>query len=109
MKDGEAVAVDGTQFRVRDLGPGGDCDANSIWIMEGDSPAAFVGYLAFNRTHPCMADGHATEWLANLERVRALVPPRAVLYPGHGDPGDVSLLDAQVHYLKILSSGGPGN
>jgi glyoxylase-like metal-dependent hydrolase (beta-lactamase superfamily II) len=102
--DGEAVTVGGLQFRAHELGPGGDCDANSIWIMSGNSPAVFVGDLVFNGTHSYMADGHTTAWLRNLERVRSLVPPGAILYPGHGDPGDVSLLDVQAHYLNSFRS-----
>jgi glyoxylase-like metal-dependent hydrolase (beta-lactamase superfamily II) len=102
VKDGETVEVDGTRFRVHELGPGGDCDANSIWIMTGDLPAVFAGDLVFNGTHSYLADGHTTEWLRNLERVRSLIPTGATLYPGHGDPGDLSLLDAQAKYLNFF-------
>jgi len=102
VKDGETLTIDGTHFRVHELGPGGDCDANSVWIMTGDPPAVFTGDLVFHGTHSYMADGHTTEWLRNLDFVRPLVPAGAPLYPGHGDPGDVSLLDAQASYLKFF-------
>src|SRR5215813_1653747 len=100
VSDGDTVAVDGTKFQVHELGPGGDCDANSIWVMPGDQPAVFTGDLVFNGTHSYLADGHTTEWLRNLERVRSLAPPRAILYPGHGEPGGLNLLDAQASYLN---------
>lgn len=54
----------------------------------------------FNGTHSYLADGHTTEWLRNLERVREILPSSAVLYLGHGDSGDRNLLDAQASYVK---------
>ena len=97
--DGEAVAFDGATFRVHDLGPGGDCDANSIWVLEGAPRAAFVSDLVFNGTHVYTADGRILAWLANLERFRPLLVGVPTLYPGHGLPGDPSLLDQQRDYL----------
>jgi glyoxylase-like metal-dependent hydrolase (beta-lactamase superfamily II) len=102
VQDGEALSLDGLLLRVQDLGPGGDCDANSVWILEGESPALFVGDLVFNKMHSYLADGHTTEWLRNIERVRSLASPGAILYPGHGDPGNADLLDAQADYLKYF-------
>jgi glyoxylase-like metal-dependent hydrolase (beta-lactamase superfamily II) len=100
VKDGDTVGVDGIDFRVHDLGPGGDGDANSIWIMNGNPPAIFAGDLVFNGTHSYLADGHSTDWLHNLERARSLVPKEAILYPGHGDPGGVELLQTQAAYVN---------
>src|SRR5215831_7707220 len=45
LSDGDTVEVDEANFRVHDLGPGGDCDANSVWVMGDDAPAVFVGDL----------------------------------------------------------------
>jgi glyoxylase-like metal-dependent hydrolase (beta-lactamase superfamily II) len=99
--DGEVVHYDGVRYRVHDLGPGGDCPANSIWTIEadGETPAAFIGDLAFNGTHVYLADGDVLAWLANLERVRPPLADVMVLYPGHGPSGTLSLLDAQRDYL----------
>ncbi len=99
VRNGEAVSFDGATFRVHDLGPGGDCDANSIWVLEGAPRAAFVGDLVFNGTHVYTADGRILAWLANLERFRPLLVGVPTLYPGHGQPGDPSLLDQQRDYL----------
>jgi len=100
VSDGETLTVDGTAFRVYELGLGGGCDANSVWILSGDPPAAFVGDLVFNGTHSYMADGHTTECLRNLKRAEAMVPAGAMIYPGHGNSGGRSLLDIQIWYLK---------
>jgi glyoxylase-like metal-dependent hydrolase (beta-lactamase superfamily II) len=96
VRDGEVVAFDGVEYRVHDLGPGGDCPANAIWTS---GEAAFIGDLAFSGTHVYMADGDILPWLANLERVRPRLAATAVLYPGHGPAGTLSLLDEQRDYL----------
>ena len=85
---------------MHELGPGGDCDANSIWIMETAPPIAFVGDLIFNGVHSYLADGHTSEWLANLTKVKSLVAGATTIYPGHGDPGTIELFDRQREYLE---------
>jgi glyoxylase-like metal-dependent hydrolase (beta-lactamase superfamily II) len=114
VRDQDTVTFDGLTYRVHDLGPGGDCDANGIWVLEGEPRAAFVGDLVFNGTHVYMADDHVLAWLANLERSRDLLAGVPTLYPGHGAPGGHELLDAQHDYLlaycravKELAGGQP--
>src|SRR5690242_12726681 len=100
VQDREAIQVDGISFRVHELGPGGDCDANSIWIMETTPPIPFVGDLIFNGMHSYLADAHTSEWLANLTKVKSLVAGTQTIYPGHGDPGTIELFDKQRAYLE---------
>jgi glyoxylase-like metal-dependent hydrolase (beta-lactamase superfamily II) len=99
VENGEAVTFDGVSFRVHDVGPGGDCDANSVWVLEDEPAVAFVGDLVFNGTHSYIADGSVLRWLANIERFRALLEGVATLYPGHGRAGGAELLYAQRDYL----------
>jgi glyoxylase-like metal-dependent hydrolase (beta-lactamase superfamily II) len=99
-EDGAEVIIDEAVFEVVETGPGGDCDANSVWIMRAKPVAAFVGDLIFNGTHSYLADGHTAEWLNNLVRVRSLLPDNALIYPGHGEPGDIKLFDSQESYLR---------
>jgi len=99
VENGEALTFDGVSFRVYEVGPGGDCDANSVWVLEDERAAAFVGDLVFNGTHSYIADGRVLRWLANIERFRALLEGVATLYPGHGRAGGIELLDAQKNYL----------
>lgn len=114
VRDLDTVAFDGVSYRVHDLGAGGDCDANGIWVAEAEPPVAFVGDLVFNGPHAYTADGHILAWLANLEITRELLAGAATLYPGHGSPGGLDLLDAQRDYLlaycravKELAGGRP--
>jgi len=99
VKDEEAVTFDGLTYRVHDLGPGGDSDANSIWILENEPNVAFVGDLVFNGHHPYIADDHIFDWLKNLERARDLLANVTTIYPGHGGSGSIELIDSQERYL----------
>jgi glyoxylase-like metal-dependent hydrolase (beta-lactamase superfamily II) len=115
VEDREAVEFDGVTYRVHDLGPGGDSDANSIWSTENGGPrVAFTGDIVFNGTHSYIADGHVLAWLANLENTRALLADVEKIYPGHGAEASLDLLEAQKAYLltycaavKELSDGEP--
>jgi len=100
VEDGTHVDVDDLRFRVVDIGAGGDCDANSVWIMEGEPVKAFVGDLIFSGTHSYVADGHVLDWLNNLGRIRSLLPKNALVYPGHGAPGNMALFESQESYLR---------
>lgn len=99
MKDKEAVTFNGLTYRVYDFGPGGDSDANSIWIVENGPNVAFVGDLSFNGHHPYIADNNIFDWLNNLERARDLLANITTIYPGHGQPGSIELIDSQKRYL----------
>jgi glyoxylase-like metal-dependent hydrolase (beta-lactamase superfamily II) len=99
VKDKEAVTFNGLTYRVYDFGPGGDSDANSIWIVENGPNVAFVGDLSFNGHHPYIADNNIFDWLNNLERARDLLANITTIYPGHGQPGSIELIDSQKRYL----------
>lgn len=114
IQDRDQVTFDGATYRVYDLGPGGDCDANSLWLLEATPKVAFIGDLVFHGTHAYTSDNHVLAWLANLEQARALLADVPTLYPGHGQPGGLDLLDAQRDYLlaycaaiKELAAGKP--
>jgi glyoxylase-like metal-dependent hydrolase (beta-lactamase superfamily II) len=99
VKDKESVTFDGLTYRVHDLGPGGDSDANSVWILENEPKVAFVGDLVFNGHHPYIADDHIFDWLKNLERARDLLANVTIIHPGHGKSGSIELIDSQESYL----------
>lgn len=99
LEDGVNVTVEGVRFTAHDLGPG-ESFHDAYWIArDGTKTYAFIGDLVFNQEHSYVSDGHTTEWLANLERVRGSLEGLA-LYPGHGPAGGSELLDAQRSYLE---------
>lgn len=99
VKDGDAVTFDGATFTVHDFGAGGDCEANSVWVLETDPVVPFVGDLVFNGIHSYVTDGKLLAWIANLERARRLLAGVPTIYPGHGAPGPLDLFDAEQAYL----------
>jgi glyoxylase-like metal-dependent hydrolase (beta-lactamase superfamily II) len=104
VRDGETVRIAGLDFRVVDLGAGGDSDANSIWLLETGKLAAFVGDFLFNQFHSYLADGSVLRWLANIERLTNLLTQYRTLYVGHGPPADASALSRQKEYLLTASA-----
>jgi len=99
VRDGEVLVLDGARFRAHDMGGGGDCRANTIWVLEGEPPVAFIGDLVFEGVHSYLADGQSEEWLANLGKARGLLADASAIYPGHGRSGTLRLLDGQERYL----------
>jgi len=99
VKDQETVTFDGLTYKVYDFGPGGDSNATSVWVLENGSNVAFVGDLVFNGHHPYIADDHILDWLKNLDKARDLLTNTTTIYPGHGKPGSLDLIDSQKKYL----------
>jgi glyoxylase-like metal-dependent hydrolase (beta-lactamase superfamily II) len=98
VKDSEVITLGNTKLRVLDLGAGGDCDANSIWLME-DEPAAFIGDLIYNNNHTYMADGSILRWLANLEKLETVLQSYKSYYVGHGSSCDFKAIAKQKEYF----------
>jgi glyoxylase-like metal-dependent hydrolase (beta-lactamase superfamily II) len=99
LPGGGTVEVGGLRIHVHDVGPA-ESHADSYLVVESATGrAAFIGDLAFDGVHSYTADGHSGRWLSVLDR---LVGELAglTLYPGHGAPGDVSVLARQQHYLR---------
>lgn len=103
VKDLDTVTFDGVTYKVYDFGPGGDSDANSVWVAENGPSVAFVGDLVFNGYHPYIADDHISNWLMNLEKARHLLANVSIIYPGHGASGSIDLLETQKKYLIAYS------
>ena len=104
VKDLDTVTFDGMTYKVYDFGPGGDSNATSIWVLEKDPKIAFVGDLVFNGVHPYIADDHIFDWLKNLDKAQHLFGNIDIIYPGHGKPGSIDLLELQKKYLIAYSN-----
>jgi len=104
VADGALVKIAGLSFKVLDLGSGGDCDANSIWLLDGENPVAFLGDFIYNDNHTYMADGSILRWLGNLNRYEDLLKNYHTYYIGHGDACDYSALVKQKNYLLYYCS-----
>lgn len=99
VKDGESVTFDGVTLTVHDLGPG-ESHSDAYWMLEGEEKYAFIGDVVINQSHAYMADGHSARWLEILDRLKTELKDVTTIYPGHGDPGFLELLDWQKSYIQ---------
>jgi glyoxylase-like metal-dependent hydrolase (beta-lactamase superfamily II) len=100
VDDGGAVDVAGLRIGVHGVGPA-ESHADSYLLVEAaDTRVAFIGDLAFDGVHSYTADGHSGAWLGALDRLAGELGG-VRLYPGHGVPGDTSLLTRQRQYLLM--------
>ena len=104
VKDGEEIAIAGLSFTVIDLGAGGDCDANSIWLLNGETKAAFIGDLLYHSNHTFMADGSILRWLANLEKYAPVLKNYPAYYIGHGPFCTYENIEQQKNYFLTYCS-----
>lgn len=96
LSGGEVVELAGLRFTLHTIGAA-ESDADSYLMLDS---RAFIGDLAFNGIHPYTADGHTGAWLAALDTLTGALGG-ASLYPGHGVPGDVTMLADQRRYLMM--------
>jgi glyoxylase-like metal-dependent hydrolase (beta-lactamase superfamily II) len=100
LPDGGTVLLDGLTFTVHDLGPG-ESHSDSYWTFSaGAKRYAFIGDVVSNRVHAYVADGHTTEWIATLQKLKTTLGDVSTVYPGHGQPGGLELLEWQRSYLE---------
>jgi len=99
LADGEKLDFGaGLRFQAVDIGPA-ESHHDSLFILDGERPAAFVGDLAYDLMHPYMADGHNDAWRKAIERLQAELPEDMILYVGHGAPTTPALFAWQRAYL----------
>jgi glyoxylase-like metal-dependent hydrolase (beta-lactamase superfamily II) len=99
VKDGDTVKIAGLNFNVQDIGSGGDCDANSLWLLEDDNKAAFIGDFIYSKNHTYMNDGSILRWIANLEKYAPVLKDFKTYYVGHGSPCDFASIAKQKQYF----------
>jgi glyoxylase-like metal-dependent hydrolase (beta-lactamase superfamily II) len=100
VADGETVSFGGVKLTVHALGPG-ESHHDAYWVLEGPPKVAFVGDAVLHQVHAYTADGHTTEWIANLDRLSRELADVETIYPGHGEPGGTELLMWQRAYLEV--------
>lgn len=91
----------GLSFQVMDIGPA-ESFHDSIFMLDGEAPVAFVGDLVYSLMHAYMADVQNPGWRAALDRVRAELPEDTLFFVGHGTPATPAFLQWQRTYLDIF-------
>jgi glyoxylase-like metal-dependent hydrolase (beta-lactamase superfamily II) len=101
LAGGGTVDVSDLRVHLHDVGPA-ESHADSYLVVESaQERVAFIGDLAFDGVHSYTADGHSGRWLDLLDRLAGELAG-LTLYPGHGAPGDISLLTGQQRYLRTF-------
>jgi glyoxylase-like metal-dependent hydrolase (beta-lactamase superfamily II) len=101
IRDGESVSFDDVRLTVIDLGPS-ESPHDSPWIVGDDAKTVFLGDQIYDHKHCFLGDGFYTEWLANVEKLRARFPDDAVFYIGHGGPVGPEMWDWQRGYIELF-------
>jgi glyoxylase-like metal-dependent hydrolase (beta-lactamase superfamily II) len=104
VRDNETINAAGLNFTVIDIGAGGDCDANSFWLLDDDTKSAFIGDFVYNNNHTYMNDGNILRWLANIESYSPLLKEFDSYYIGHGAACNYQILEKQKEYFITYCS-----
>lgn len=110
VDSGYVFTIDGVAFAFQDLGPG-ESLSDGVWMVEvAGQTHAFVGDLVFPEIHAFFQDGHAYDWRRSLQGLQERLPAGTFLYPGHGAPGGLELVTAQIGYIDaVLAAISSGN
>jgi glyoxylase-like metal-dependent hydrolase (beta-lactamase superfamily II) len=101
VQDGQTIELGDIALTVTDLGPS-ESPADSIWALTREPRRVFSADIAYDRTHCYLADGFHEPWLAGIRRLREELAPATTLYPGHGDPAGLEVLDWQERYIQTM-------
>ena len=77
---------------------------HTITVYSKALNALFLADLGYNKVHLWMGDDidnkRIAAWRAELVRIKSRYAPRnPTVYPGHGDPTDMSLFDTMIRYI----------
>lgn len=101
VKNGSEVKFEETSFTVFDIGAG-ESHSDSYWIMkDGRTTQAFIGDIVLHKVHAYLSDGHPSDWLRHLSELKTVLKDVSILYPGHGLPGGLEMLDWQKKYIDV--------
>lgn len=101
VEDGGRLTLGDIDLTMLEVGKA-KSDFDTIWIVSApDGEHAFVGDLVMNGVHAYTAEGHTGRWIESLSRLTDRLDVATLIYPGHGEPGDLELLEEQCDYLEM--------
>lgn len=99
-KTTDLTVAGGVKLRLHVMGAG--CSEAHVVVERPDTRDIFVGDLVANQNHSWLEIGKTDEWLKRVDEMKKLAPKR--VFPGRGQPGGASLLDAEKSYLEKVVS-----
>jgi glyoxylase-like metal-dependent hydrolase (beta-lactamase superfamily II) len=93
------LAIEGTKLDVVEFGEGESKHIASLYIP--GERALLSADLVYNKAHLYLQERHLESWLARLDELEAFAKDRvAMIYPGHGAGGDLTLIAHTRSYLR---------
>jgi len=108
----QTLSVEGTTIEIVEFGEGESRHITALFIPgQGDLLAAD---LIYHQAHCYLQEKHLDGWLARLEELEEFSRSRVTtIHPGHGAPGDLSLIEHTRVYLRdfaeALKAGDPNS
>lgn len=93
-----SLGFEGYTLRLFEAGEAGATLSTVLFVPE--TGELFAGGLVWNRVHPRTSGADLGAWRRTLAGLKLLRPK--LVYPGHGEPGGVGLLDAMSDYLAAV-------
>lgn len=93
-----SLGFEGWTLRLFEAGEEGSPASTAVFVPE--TGELFAGDLVWNRVHPVTGGADLGAWRRTLASLKRLGPK--TVYPGHGDPGRVGLIDAMAGYLAAV-------
>jgi glyoxylase-like metal-dependent hydrolase (beta-lactamase superfamily II) len=102
VQDGDIVTFDGVSFKAVDHGAC-ESDADTLWETEIEGVQhVFAADLVYNHMHAFMRDGHARNWLVQLDRLLETYDRSVVFHGGHGDDFGTEMIHWQKAYIQAF-------
>ena len=96
----DELVIEGSGRRVHVMTYGGGHTDSDTFLFIPDASVVFAGDLLWVETHPWAGDGHPSEWVNVIYRMKALSP--AVVVPGHGAVTSFEYARIFTRYLTFL-------
>ena len=100
VHDGDELRLGDIQVIVRELGAG-EAECMTAFHLPQQN-AIFVADAVQHRMTAYLLEDRLASWVSQVTHLKETLPKDIAIYPGHGDPGGVELLDWQRDYLTTF-------
>jgi glyoxylase-like metal-dependent hydrolase (beta-lactamase superfamily II) len=99
---GDTLEIEGTQIEIREFGQGECKHLTTLYVPQ--LGAFFAADLLYNHAHLYLQEKHLDDWLTRLDEFEVFARDRvSIIYPGHGAPGGLELIDNTRAYLRSFA------
>ena len=95
----DTVEIEGTAFKIREFGEGESAHIATVFVRE--LRVLLSADVVYNKAHLYLQEKHLESWVERLVEFEAYVNELgATIYPGHGAPGGLELVEQTRDYLR---------